>query len=167
MILVNLTCGRNPWSRASTEDATFRAYSKDPFFLKTILPLTTEMVYILSRIFELDPTKRITIPDLRSMIVDCPRFTEVPMPPQYVANRQPQTLPQSLEEPLQTLTLSPENSAPETAERLLDHLRNIVAPSLLQSTAKDEDDVSIFQDEDDESIFQDVEDESTFQDGWH
>jgi hypothetical protein len=89
------------------------------------------------------------------------------MPPQYVANRQPQTLPQSLEEPLQTLTLSPENSAPETAERLLDHLRNIVAPSLLQSTAKDEDDVSIFQDEDDESIFQDVEDESTFQDGWH
>ncbi|KAL2222799.1 protein serine/threonine kinase [Thermoascus aurantiacus ATCC 26904] len=75
VILVNLTCGRNPWKRASTEDSTFRAYLKDPQFLRTILPLSPELNYILRRIFECDPRKRITIPELRRLIVDCPRFT--------------------------------------------------------------------------------------------
>lgn len=80
VMLVNLTCGRNPWKRASMEDSTFRAYLKDPFFLKSILPLSTEMVCILSRVFECDPAKRITIPELRQMILECPRFTETPLP---------------------------------------------------------------------------------------
>ncbi|KAJ5141362.1 hypothetical protein N7526_002357, partial [Penicillium atrosanguineum] len=81
VMLVNLTCGRNPWKRASFEDSTFRAYLKDPSFLKTILPLSTEMVCILSRVFECDPAKRITIPELRQLIVECPCFTENPMAP--------------------------------------------------------------------------------------
>lgn len=81
VILVNLTCGRNPWKRASFEDSTFRAYLKDPFFLKSILPLSDEMVCILSRIFEPDPSRRITIPELRQIILDCPRFTLNPMTP--------------------------------------------------------------------------------------
>jgi serine/threonine protein kinase len=81
VILVNLTCGRNPWKRASMEDSTFRAYLKDPFFLKSILPLSDEMVCILSRIFEVDPSKRITIPELRQLILDCPRFTLNPVTP--------------------------------------------------------------------------------------
>lgn len=75
VILVNLTCGRNPWKRASIEDATFRAYLKNPYFLGSILPLSREMILILSRIFECDPSKRITIPELRALILDCPRFT--------------------------------------------------------------------------------------------
>ncbi|EAU35030.1 negative regulator of sexual conjugation and meiosis [Aspergillus terreus NIH2624] len=75
VILVNLTCGRNPWKRASLEDSTFQAYLKDPFFLKTILPLSDEMICILSRIFECDPRKRISIPELRNLILECPRFT--------------------------------------------------------------------------------------------
>ncbi|KAJ5561352.1 hypothetical protein N7461_000113 [Penicillium sp. DV-2018c] len=79
VIFVNLTCGRNPWKRASVEDPTFQAYLKDPFFLQTILPLSTEMVGILSRVFEIDPSKRISIPELRQLILDCPRFTENPM----------------------------------------------------------------------------------------
>ncbi|KAL3469824.1 kinase-like domain-containing protein [Aspergillus californicus] len=81
VILVNLTCGRNPWKRASVDDSTFRAYLKDPFFLKSILPLSDEMVCILSRLFEVDPSKRITIPELRQLILDCPRFTLNPMTP--------------------------------------------------------------------------------------
>jgi serine/threonine protein kinase len=79
VILVNLTCGRNPWKRASIEDSTFQAYTKDPFFLKSILPLSSEMVCILSRVFERDPSKRISIPELRQVILECPRFTENPM----------------------------------------------------------------------------------------
>ncbi|EPS29781.1 hypothetical protein PDE_04731 [Penicillium oxalicum 114-2] len=81
VMLVNLTCGRNPWKRASLEDSTYRAYLKDPFFLKSILPLSTDMVHILGRVFERDPVQRITIPELRQLILDCPRLTEsVPTP---------------------------------------------------------------------------------------
>ncbi|MCJ1402646.1 hypothetical protein MMC11_005866 [Xylographa trunciseda] len=75
VILVNLTCGRNPWKRASVEDATFRAYLKDSHFLSSILPLSSELDSILRRIFECDPARRITIPELRQLILRCPRFT--------------------------------------------------------------------------------------------
>ena len=75
VILVNLTCGRNPWKRASVEDATFRAYLKDQHFLSSILPLSRELDSILRRIFECDPAKRITIPELRELIIKCPTFT--------------------------------------------------------------------------------------------
>ncbi|PGH23375.1 RAN protein kinase [Polytolypa hystricis UAMH7299] len=78
VILVNLSCGRNPWKRASSEDSTFRAYLKDPQFLRTILPLSPELNSILRRIFECDPQKRISIPELRRLIVECPRFTVRP-----------------------------------------------------------------------------------------
>ncbi|MCJ1282610.1 hypothetical protein MMC26_001935 [Xylographa opegraphella] len=72
---VNLTCGRNPWKRASVEDATFRAYLKDSHFLSSILPLSPELDRILRRIFECDPARRITLPELRQLILRCPRFT--------------------------------------------------------------------------------------------
>ncbi|KAF2473372.1 negative regulator of sexual conjugation and meiosis [Lindgomyces ingoldianus] len=75
VILVNLTCGRNPWKRASLDDSTFRAYMKDPKFLRSILPLSPELDSILKRIFEFNPAKRITIPELRELILRCPRFT--------------------------------------------------------------------------------------------
>lgn len=72
---MNLTCGRNPWKRASIEDSTFRAYLKNPKFLSSILPLSPELDSILRRIFECDPRRRINIPELRSRILRCPRFT--------------------------------------------------------------------------------------------
>jgi serine/threonine protein kinase len=65
VILVNLTCGRNPWKKASPEDSTFRAYLKDSKFLRTILPLSPELDSILRLVFECDPHKRISIQKLR------------------------------------------------------------------------------------------------------
>lgn len=75
IILVNLTCGRNPWKRASIEDSTFRAYLKNPKFLSSILPLSPELDAILRRIFECDPRRRICIRELRNLILRCPCFT--------------------------------------------------------------------------------------------
>ncbi|MCJ1468683.1 hypothetical protein MMC07_007312 [Pseudocyphellaria aurata] len=75
IILVNLTCGRNPWKRASIEDSTFRAYLKNPKFLSSILPLSPELDSILRRVFECDPRRRISIPELRNLVLRCPRFT--------------------------------------------------------------------------------------------
>lgn len=75
IILVNLTCSRNPWKRASLDDSTYRAFRKDPTFLQTILPITPELNAILARIFETDPAKRITIPELQELVFYCPGFT--------------------------------------------------------------------------------------------
>ena len=75
VILVNLTCGRNPWKRASMDDSTFRAYRNNPRFLSSILPLSLELDFILSRIFEHDPMRRIRIPELRDLILRCKSFT--------------------------------------------------------------------------------------------
>jgi len=75
VILVNLTCGRNPWKRASMEDSTFRAYMKDRSFLKSILPLSDELDHILSRVFDCNPAQRMSLAELRQAILYCPRLT--------------------------------------------------------------------------------------------
>lgn len=75
MILVNLTCGRNPWKRASIEDSTFKAYLKNSNFLSSILPISSELETILRRVFECDPQRRITIPELRELVLGCATFT--------------------------------------------------------------------------------------------
>lgn len=75
VILVNLCCGRNPWKKASCQDPTFCAYLKDPDFLSSILPISPELNTILRCIFDCNPTRRISIPELRVLVVDCPRFT--------------------------------------------------------------------------------------------
>lgn len=79
VILVNLTCGRNPWKQASVQDSTYRAYVRSPGFLKTILPLSDDLDDILGRIFHPNPEMRITMPELRSRIMSCANFT-VPSP---------------------------------------------------------------------------------------
>ena len=83
VILVNLTCGRNPWKKASTEDATYQAFLSDPNFLTSILPISPELNAILTRIFVRVPEHRVSIKELRSLILRCPRFTMhsgLPMP---------------------------------------------------------------------------------------
>lgn len=81
VILVNLTCGRNPWKRASTEDSTFRAFMKDGSFLKSILPISDDLDYILRRVFELNSSQRIGLHELRELIIRCPSFTNTPSAP--------------------------------------------------------------------------------------
>jgi len=78
VVLVNLTCGRNPWKQASQEDSTYRAFTRSQGFLKTILPLSDELNDILSRIFTPNPEQRITLPELKARILSCTRFTEAP-----------------------------------------------------------------------------------------
>jgi serine/threonine protein kinase len=78
VVLVNLTCGRNPWKQASQEDSTYRAFTRSPGFLKTILPLSDELNDILGRIFTPNPEQRITLPELKARILSCSRFTDPP-----------------------------------------------------------------------------------------
>lgn len=68
VILVNLTCGRNPWKQACPSDETFRAYLANPDFLRSILPVSDSCNKILKRIFALNPLARISLADLKTEI---------------------------------------------------------------------------------------------------
>ncbi|KAK0114980.1 hypothetical protein ONS96_013454 [Cadophora gregata f. sp. sojae] len=85
VILVNLTCGRNPWKQASAEDSTYKAFTRNRDFLKTILPLSDELNEILGMIFERNPEKRITVSELKQRIIECVHFSappqQLPTPP--------------------------------------------------------------------------------------
>ncbi|KAL9630308.1 MAG: hypothetical protein Q9164_006486, partial [Protoblastenia rupestris] len=94
IILVNLTCGRNPWKRACPEDSTYRAYSRNPKFLSSILPISSELDAILGRIFERDPAKRIEIPELRKLIHRCSAFTTRPFGGLSTPPSEPEQVPQ-------------------------------------------------------------------------
>ena len=89
------------------EDSTFRAYQNNPRFLSSILPLSSELDFILSRIFETDPRKRISIPELRTLILGCSRFTttctgtRLPTPPPEQQQYGPKVYPPSHKEVLQ------------------------------------------------------------------
>jgi len=79
VVLVNLICGRNPWKRASSEDPTFRAFMRDRNFLQSILPISSGLNWILQRIFDLDPRRRISLDDLREYIIRCPQLGQEPV----------------------------------------------------------------------------------------
>ncbi|KAI1496116.1 kinase-like domain-containing protein [Biscogniauxia marginata] len=97
VILVNLTCGRNPWRQASFEDSTYRAFTRSQDFLRTILPLSDELNDILGRIFTRNPDQRITLPELRNSIIACSRFTMPATPAAPQALPTPPTSPEPLE----------------------------------------------------------------------
>ncbi|TIB07558.1 hypothetical protein E3P92_04006 [Wallemia ichthyophaga] len=78
VILVNLTCGRNPWKEASLTDETFSAYLREPDFLKTILPISDLTNYILKRIFTIDPIQRCSLDELKQRVMQVEKFTLTP-----------------------------------------------------------------------------------------
>ncbi|KAJ9104594.1 hypothetical protein QFC21_002092 [Naganishia friedmannii] len=75
IILVNLTCGRNPWRQASLKDETFRAYVHNPNFLRSILPISLELNELLKRIFTANPEERITLHELLRVVTRMTAFT--------------------------------------------------------------------------------------------
>ncbi|EJD53752.1 Pkinase-domain-containing protein, partial [Auricularia subglabra TFB-10046 SS5] len=69
IMLINMSCARNPWGNASCADQCFRMFLHDPHFLRHKLPITRQMNDVLQRIFILDPHLRITLPQLRIAVV--------------------------------------------------------------------------------------------------
>jgi len=77
------------------EDSTYRAYTRSPEFLKTILPLTDELNDILGSIFTRNPDQRISLAELRERILACERFT-VPAPMATIPLSTPPASPESI-----------------------------------------------------------------------
>ena len=75
VILVNLVCGRNPWRIASPADESFNAFLADPNFIRRILPVSRQCLFVLTKIFTVDPTKRISLATLRDLILKVDTFS--------------------------------------------------------------------------------------------
>ncbi|KAG8900844.1 hypothetical protein FRB99_005738 [Tulasnella sp. 403] len=64
VLLINFACGRNPWVRAHPTEDTFAAFTRDPNYLLSILPISSELNDLLKAIFDLDPFNRIGLDDV-------------------------------------------------------------------------------------------------------
>lgn len=76
IILINLTCIRNPWLKADKkEDNTFYYFTKDVTVLKQILPLSDALFLLLSKILQLDPKKRMSLQRMMKEVSSITSFT--------------------------------------------------------------------------------------------
>ncbi|KAI9311836.1 kinase-like domain-containing protein [Dichotomocladium elegans] len=82
IILINLATGRNPWKQAAQHDASFAAYCSRrhrPGFFRLLLPsISPALESILDGIFCLDPSRRMSLPELRVRVSQCAVFTYQP-----------------------------------------------------------------------------------------
>ena len=74
VILTNMITGRNPWRYAISEDDCFAAYTHDVDFLKKVLPISSGVNDILKKVFTVNPLRRISLPALRSRILELNAF---------------------------------------------------------------------------------------------
>ncbi|KAL2708788.1 Serine/threonine-protein kinase SKS1 [Kluyveromyces marxianus] len=76
IILINLTCIRNPWLKAHQKhDNTFKYFINDARVLTKILPLSEDLFNILNSILQVDPTKRTDLISLIKAVSKCEHFT--------------------------------------------------------------------------------------------
>ncbi|SCU88308.1 LAFA_0E11914g1_1 [Lachancea sp. 'fantastica'] len=76
IILINLTCIRNPWLKAhQLEDNTFSYFVRDPKVLHKILPISDQLFDILKDILQLNPIARATLPNIMDRVSLCTSFT--------------------------------------------------------------------------------------------
>lgn len=76
IILINLTCMRNPWTKAcGIMDTTYANYLKDSKVLKEILPLSDQLYQLLKGCLKEDPLDRLSLFQLRQAVAECDTFT--------------------------------------------------------------------------------------------
>lgn len=79
IVLLNLTCGRNPWKRASIHDASYRAFLKDGYFLERIMPISPKLAQFLKRVFA-SPSRRPSIEEARILFNRIGQFSAIRKP---------------------------------------------------------------------------------------
>ncbi|KAI9033727.1 kinase-like domain-containing protein [Phycomyces nitens] len=127
VILINLVVGRNPWKEANLQDPTFKAYVRKPrHFFRSILPvISDELDSILSRIFCIDPARRISLPELRILILGCRTFTK------YEVSNTAIPLPS----PKPTTATAPVAYTPSFTRTMLDYVGSYTDEDVLLSSA--------------------------------
>lgn len=76
IILINLVCMRNPWLKAhQKEDSTFQFFIENNAILQKILPISDELMTILSQILCIEPCRRITLDCLMNKVRNVKSFS--------------------------------------------------------------------------------------------
>lgn len=77
IILINLTCIRNPWLKAhQKDDNTFHHFANNNHVLKKILPISDDLFTVLAKILQLNPYTRIDMKTLMSEVSSLTSFTK-------------------------------------------------------------------------------------------
>lgn len=100
---------------------------EDRQFLKSILPLSDELNDILGMIFEVDPTRRITLPELRHRIINCQHFTKPQLPTSTYVD------PVTYDE-----ALSPASSVSDECSMVSDNSDDSTTPSEVDPVCEDD-----------------------------
>lgn len=74
MTLITLAVGRFPWARAISSDPHYSQYLLDPNYIRRVLPISKGLNNIITQMLCLQPEKRITLPELRSAIINLDTF---------------------------------------------------------------------------------------------
>ncbi|KAJ2490810.1 Serine/threonine protein kinase [Coemansia sp. RSA 2050] len=74
IILINLVSGCNPWTRAHISDPLFRNYLINKTLMFRAINASPELRHILTRVFDVNPTTRCTLAELRVLIANCSTF---------------------------------------------------------------------------------------------
>ncbi|KAK0449625.1 kinase-like domain-containing protein [Desarmillaria tabescens] len=74
VLLVNMITARSPWAVARKKDKCFEAYLANNDYFLAVLPISEGANNIFKKIFDLDPSTRISLPQLRSEIVALDTF---------------------------------------------------------------------------------------------
>lgn len=90
IIIINITCSRNPWPKASITDLekddstnVFIDYMirQNHFVLSQILPISQQFNHLLNKIFKLDPSERIDLSHLYQAVYHLDFFNDLSSPP--------------------------------------------------------------------------------------
>lgn len=85
VLLINVTCARNPWPNSSivpNNNEVFQTYIYEKkSILKKILPISGEFNHLLNKIFELNPSERIDLPQLYNEIIVVDFFHDLMLTP--------------------------------------------------------------------------------------
>ncbi|TPX77718.1 hypothetical protein CcCBS67573_g00970 [Chytriomyces confervae] len=77
ILLINLLFSKNPWFEATMADPIFSIYVTDrPDILRHHFKISAEFDSILSRVFHVDPSKRIPLPEFKRLVNALPTFLE-------------------------------------------------------------------------------------------
>ncbi|KAK0482417.1 kinase-like domain-containing protein [Armillaria novae-zelandiae] len=74
VLLLNMITARSPWEVAKRKDKCFDAYLTNNDYFLAVLPISEGANSIFKKIFDLDPSSRISLPELRSEIVALDTF---------------------------------------------------------------------------------------------
>ncbi|TRM59171.1 kinase-like domain-containing protein [Schizophyllum amplum] len=82
VIFVNILSKRRPWHKAVMRDPCFAAFVNNPDWIYDSLPVSSSASAIVKRVFEVDPLRRLCLPEFRRSVVEVDTFFKPELEPE-------------------------------------------------------------------------------------